>query len=152
MCDRNVAAHDGLPGAVAHSSGDSLFATTSCSPGTGSCTKNAVDSWYHINLLLYPYKRQFCIPVVTVMPHFCTVFTKQPKFIEMGHGCIHLSLALTFAQFCGTFNRFFVISMWIFAQTLQNHTQKLCAGAHSKQRLGTKLFCGTCFRGHRGPN
>ena len=39
------------------------------------------------------------------------VFTKQPKFIEMGHGCIHLSLALTFAQFCGTFNRFFVISM-----------------------------------------
>ena len=45
---------------------------------------------------------------------------------------------------------FFVISMWIFAQTLQkhikNHTQKPCAGAHSRQRFETKKFLEAVLR------
>ena len=54
------------------------------------------------------------------------------------------------------FIQVFVKSLKIFAQTLQihikSHTQKPCAGAHSRQRLGTKLIFGTFFSGHIGPN
>ena len=59
-------------------------------------------------LLIRSCRTPKTIPVIfhVTFQKFCTIFTKQPKIIEMGHGCIHLSLALTFAQFCGTFNRF----------------------------------------------
>ena len=47
-------------------------------------------------------------------------------------------------------------SLWIFAHILQKHikihTQKPRAGAHSRQRLWTKIIFGICFRGPRGPN
>ena len=54
------------------------------------------------------------------------------------------------------FIQVFVKSLKLFAQTLQkhikSHTQKLCAGAHSRQRLGTKIIFGSCLKGPRGPN
>jgi len=42
-----------------------------------------------------------------------------------------------------------------FAQTLQlhikSHTRKPCAGAHSRQRLETKIILGSAFKFPRGP-
>ena len=41
-----------------------------------------------------------------ILHNFHKTFSKQPRFIWMGHESIHLSLALTLAQFCVTFSRF----------------------------------------------
>ena len=66
-----------------------------------------------------------------ILHNFHKTFSKQPRFIWMGHESIHLSLASPALGF-----------VWLLPS--------FCA--HSRQRLWTKILFGICFMGPRGPN